>query len=406
MKILLIDSSGILHRHFHAAEPRHGTTAEGHAVDTGAVHGYLQYLNKRVYGPRSDLDFDVVIHALDDGGSDFRRALYPAYKAQRSTKSPALIAQEAMLGQALRALGERTASKRGVEADDILATLAHQFAEAGHIVAVVTSDKDLFQLVRDEHVIVIRDTKGANGYNQHTFYDSKCVSEKMGVAPSQIADWLALTGDTSDNIPGVQGVGPKTAGKWLAEFGSLAALLTHADTIKGRYGDRLRAARDDGSLAICRQLTTARDDIEGVDGAGLLAEPAVDTDQARAITRMLALADGWLPRPRGEAGENAAVPPGDSAGVRGEAGFGDLLQDDAWGNRFPDASGKSAVAAVTDEFGGEDGFSEGATRGPANGVAASAVARAMDESGGAGSASESNARGTVNGAGVRRFGKR
>jgi DNA polymerase-1 len=293
-RIVIVDSSGILHRHYRVASPMNSLTKSGHAVEVAAVYGYINYVANRLYGRNSDIEFDTLIHAMDQGGSDYRRALYPPYKGNREDKEPDLLTQEILLGRALRGLGEHVAQMRGVEADDLAGTLARQFAAQGHMVAVITGDKDLFQLVKDGEITLVRDLKDSpGGRNKHTFYEEKDVLAKMGVTPAQIADYLALVGDTVDNIPGVQGVGEKTAVAWLQEHGSLASLLTKADGLKGKIAQRLVAARDDGTMDLMLKLTQVLDQVEGVSWKDYDQEPVLDVAVSQEIHRLIRLPEAW-----------------------------------------------------------------------------------------------------------------
>lgn len=261
-RALLIDTSGFLHRNFHAMQPVLGQF-DGHPVDVGALKGYMEYVAKQIYGRYSSINADLVIHALDSDGSDYRRQLHPGYKANRSAKHPALVAQESMTGRALRALGEHVAQRRGVEADDLAATLTRRLVAEGYLVCIATGDKDLMQLVKDGEVVVVRYEKGkGEKFNQHAFYEEAHVFEKLGVYPSQVAAFLAMQGDESDNIPGIANVGKVKAATLLQEFGSLESIVTRADEIKGKLGESVRAAKNDGSLDLCYRLTLPLDNLD------------------------------------------------------------------------------------------------------------------------------------------------
>ncbi len=265
-RIILLDSSGILNRDFHAMDPLPARYSSGHGIDVAAVAGYVKHTASHLYGQWSRLDFDCLIHVLDGGRSYARMAAFPEYKANRSPKNPALIAQEAMLPEVLMAMGEHIAMRNGVEADDVIATLTRQLVEKGDMVLVLSSDKDMLQLVDDGKVAVGKLTvdERDHKYKHYSFMDAACVEEKMGVRPEQVADFLALCGDAVDGIPGVAGVGAKTAAAWLREYGSLASLVSRADEVKGKMGERLRACPGE-RLALYSKLTRLIDDVAGVD---------------------------------------------------------------------------------------------------------------------------------------------
>ena len=238
-RIILVDSSGFLHRFFHGYPPRQGSV-DGQSVEAAALFGYTKYINTLA----QELEYEGLVHVLDnDQGSVFRKELYPEYKGTRQEKAPELVRQEALLGPLLNALGQRALQAEGVEADDLIYSLAKKLASQGDEVMVITSDKDLMQLVEDGSIVLASyKDMGPGMRKEHVFIESAQVIEKIGVRPDQVADYLALVGDSVDNIPGVFKVGPKTAAGWLNEYGSLANLMTHAADIKGAAGQRLRDA--------------------------------------------------------------------------------------------------------------------------------------------------------------------
>ena len=211
--LVLVDGSSYL---FHALPPL--TTADGRP--TGAVLGVLNMLYRLLadYEPR---DIAVV---FDASGPTFRDEIFAEYKANRPPMPDELRAQIEPLLEAIEALGLPLMRVAGVEADDVIGTLARRAAEASRDVIVSTSDKDMAQLV-DDRVTLVNTMTGSR-------LDPAGVEEKFGVRPDQIVDYLALIGDASDNIPGVPKVGPKTAAKWLAEYGSLAAIKAHAVCVR------------------------------------------------------------------------------------------------------------------------------------------------------------------------------
>jgi DNA polymerase-1 len=189
---------------------------------------------------------------FDAAGKTFRNALYPEYKANRTTMPDDLRVQIEPLHQLIRAMGLPLIMESGVEADDVLGVLAQHAAKQGFHVIISTGDKDMAQLVTEQ--ISLEDTM------KNVRLDVQGVVNKFGVKPEQIIDYLALMGDSSDNIPGVPKVGPKTAAKWLQEYQTLDNLIAHADDIKGKIGENLRASLS--FLPLAKQLTTIKCDLD------------------------------------------------------------------------------------------------------------------------------------------------
>jgi DNA polymerase-1 len=236
---VLIDGFNLAYRCFFAIPEL--TRSDG--FPTNALHGWVKSLWKieDVAKPAGMLVF------FDLGGAQDRLALHPAYKAQREEMPEALEKQLAPLKALTRAMGYVGVEQEGVESDDLLAAQAVSLALAGHDVRVVSSDKDFAQIVSDRiHLLLPPPT--ANPRLGWRTLDVAGVQEKYGVPPAGIADYLALVGDSSDNIPGLAGVGPKTAAKWLAEHGNLEGVIAHASELKperfaamvGAEADRLR----------------------------------------------------------------------------------------------------------------------------------------------------------------------
>jgi len=242
--LVLIDGSSYLFRAFHALPPLTNSRGE----PTGAVVGVVNMLRKLVkeYQPK----YMAVV--FDAPGKTFRDELYEAYKANRPPAPEELKAQVPLLHEIVQAMGLPLLMVEGVEADDVIGTLATRAAEKGMKVLVSTGDKDMAQLVNGN--ITLIDTM------TDRVLDPEGVEGKFGVKPEQIIDYLALTGDSSDNIPGVPKCGPKTAAKWLNQYGSLDELMRHADEVKGKIGENLRASLE--QLPLSRQLTTIRTDLE------------------------------------------------------------------------------------------------------------------------------------------------
>ncbi len=236
--LLLVDGSSWLHRAFNAL-PALSTKA---GEPTGALYGVLNMLRKLL----ADYRPDYLAVVFDAPGKTFRHAMFSDYKAHRPPLDPQLVRQIEPLHACVRALGLPLLQVAGVEADDVIGTLTRQATARGLPVLIVSGDKDLAQLV-DERVRMLDTMK-------NVVTDIAGVEQKFGVPPALIVDWLALVGDSSDNIPGVPGVGPMTAAKWLREYGSLDALIADSAAISGKIGDRLRAGL--AQLPLSRQLAT------------------------------------------------------------------------------------------------------------------------------------------------------
>ncbi|MBX6420357.1 MAG: DNA polymerase I [Nevskia sp.] len=267
--VILVDGSGWLFRAYHALPPLANSKGE----PTGAVFGMLNMLRKlvREYHPQR------IAVVFDAPGKTFRDNLYAGYKATRDATPEDLSAQMPAILELVQALGLPLLQIEGVEADDVIATLAQDAKRAGHEVLLVTSDKDLAQLV-DPRVALLDTMKNRR-------LDPAGVREKFGVPPEKIVDYLALVGDASDNIPGVPLVGPKTAARWLADYGSLDGVIAHASEIKGKAGENLRAHLD--QLALSRELATVRRDLKLPLGLDQLAPRPADRERLAALYRRL-----------------------------------------------------------------------------------------------------------------------
>ena len=256
--LVLIDGSSYLYRAFHAL-PNLGASS---GQPTGATYGVINMVRRLL----SDHQPQYAAVVFDAKGKTFRHELYPDYKANRPPMPEDLKSQIPYVHDMIRAMGIPLISIEGVEADDVIATLACRAGRDGLQTLVSTGDKDLAQIVNDRVELV--DTM------QDKRLDREGVERKFGVPPGLIVDYLALVGDTSDNIPGVPKVGPKTAVKWLTEYGSVDEIIKHADQIKGKVGDSLRASLV--QLPLSRELATVRADVDvGVEPAALCME---DTD--------------------------------------------------------------------------------------------------------------------------------
>ena len=235
--LLLVDGSSYLFRAYHALPDLRNKAGE----PTGAIHGMVGMLRRLRDDTRLHGGATLGAVVFDAPGRTFRDDLYEHYKANRSQTPEALVAQIAPIHELTQALGWPLLVVPGIEADDVIGTLATRARAAGMRTVISTGDKDLAQLVDDETLLV--NTMTRDGVPP-TVMDAAGVRDKFGVDPGQIIDFLTLTGDAVDNVPGVDKVGPKTAAKWLNEYGSLDAILQHADEIKGKVGENLRAARD------------------------------------------------------------------------------------------------------------------------------------------------------------------
>ena len=239
-KLVLVDGSSYLYRAFHAMPNLTNTRGEA----TGAVYGVVNML-RRLIKEQSTTFLAVV---FDAPGPTFRDELYPQYKANRPPMPDELRCQIELVHKVIEALGLPLLCIRGVEADDVMGTLAVAATREGMKTVLVSGDKDLAQLV-DENVVLMDTMKDIT-------YDTTGVEQKFGVPPEKIVDFLALVGDTADNIPGVPKVGPKTASKWLKAFGSLDDVIENAGSMTGKIGENLRGALD--QLPLSRHLATIK----------------------------------------------------------------------------------------------------------------------------------------------------
>jgi DNA polymerase-1 len=241
--LLLIDGSGYLFRAYHALPKL--TNSQGEP--TGAVVGVLSMLRKLIEAQRPE--FIGVV--FDAPGQTFRDQIFPAYKAQRPPMPDELRAQIEPLQAVVRAMGLPLLVIPDVEADDVIGTLATQAAAQGIPTLISTADKDLAQLV-DAHITLVNTMTD-------TLLDRAGVITKFGVPPERIIDYLSLVGDTSDNIPGVPKCGPKTAVKWLQDYGDLDGVIANADRVSGKVGESLRQVLD--QLPLARRLTSIKRDV-------------------------------------------------------------------------------------------------------------------------------------------------
>jgi DNA polymerase-1 len=243
---LLVDGSSYLYRAFHVPQLQALTDSRGEP--TGAVYGVINMLRSLL----SEYQPEYMAVVFDARGKTFRHEMYKEYKANRPSMPEELAVQVEPLHALVRALGLPLLQVGGVEADDVIGTLARRATELGMETVISTGDKDMAQLVGPQVTLI--------NTMSRTTLDPAGVEEKFGVPPERIIDFLALTGDSSDNIPGIPKVGPKTAAKWLNEFGSLDEVIAHAGEIKGKVGESLRDNLD--TLAMSRRLTAIVCDVE------------------------------------------------------------------------------------------------------------------------------------------------
>ncbi len=243
-KLLLIDGSSYLYRAFHAMPDLRNRDGE----PTGAIYGVINMLRRL----RKETAADYIACVFDAKGKTFRDDLYPDYKANRPPMPDELASQIELLHECIRAMGIALINQAGVEADDVIATLAAQAGERGIETIISTGDKDIAQLVQPGVTLV-------NTMSNETL-DETGVKNKFGVRPDQMVDYQTLVGDSVDNIPGVEKVGPKTAAKWLDQYGSLDEIMAHADEIGGKVGENLRAALS--WLPTARVLVTLKRDLK------------------------------------------------------------------------------------------------------------------------------------------------
>jgi DNA polymerase-1 len=266
---ILVDGSSYLYRAFHAMPNL--TNSAGQY--TGAVYGVVNMLRKLM----KDYDPEYMAVVFDAKGKTFRDDIYKDYKANRPPMPPELSKQIEPLHQLITALGIPVLVIEGVEADDVIGTLARIATNEKMDTLISTGDKDMAQLV-NEHVTLMDTMKNA-------FLDRSGVIEKFGLPPEKIIEYLALMGDKSDNIPGVANVGPKTAAKWLEQYGSLDGIKQHADEIKGKAGENLRAALDQLDLSL--QLATIKCDVElGLTPRDLKRQPPREKELIEILSRL------------------------------------------------------------------------------------------------------------------------
>jgi DNA polymerase-1 len=242
--VVLVDGSSYLYRAFHALPPLNTSTGQ----PTGAVKGVISMIRRLM----ADYPNSPMAVVFDAKGKNFRHELYPEYKAHRPPMPDELRAQIEPIHNIIKAMGIPLLAIEGVEADDVIGTLAHQATNQGRAAIISTGDKDMAQLV-NQHIKLVNTMK-------NEVLDVAGVTEKYGLPPERIVDYLALMGDSSDGIPGVPSCGPKTAQKWLAEFGSLEGVMTAAENMKGKTGEKLRESLH--FLPMSQVLATIKTDVD------------------------------------------------------------------------------------------------------------------------------------------------
>lgn len=273
----VIDGNSLMHRAFHAVPP---TMNAPDGRPTNAIFGFLNMFLKMIdaFNP------DGVVVAFDKGKPRVRMEMLPQYKAQRPPMDPDLHAQFPMIKELLSALNVPILQSEGWEGDDILGTMARLGEEAGCDMLLVTGDRDMYQLVT-EHVNVVSTRKGLSDVAIMT---PESVDDLYhGITPALVPDFYGLKGDTSDNIPGVPGIGPKKASALIAQYGSLDEVIAHADEVKGKMGENLRAHIDDALLS--RKVATIRTDAPVELDFEATSFPAFSADEVSAALGTLGI---------------------------------------------------------------------------------------------------------------------
>lgn len=274
-KLVLVDGSSYLFRAYHAMPPL--TNSKG--MPTGAVYGVVNMLRKLLQEEKPDY-FAVI---FDTKSKNFRHEIYPEYKANRPQMPDDLQVQIAPLHDIISAMGLPLLAIEGYEADDVIGTLAHLASQVALKTVISTGDKDIAQMV-NHHITLVNTMTGS-------VLDEKNVLAKFGVKPTQIVDYLTLIGDPVDNVPGVPKVGPKTAAKWLEEYGTLENIIQHAASIKGKVGEYLRDAIP--KLSLGKQLVTIVRDLPLDDKPTELVIKLQEKDKLKALFEQLEF-KSWL----------------------------------------------------------------------------------------------------------------
>lgn len=347
----VIDGNSLMHRAFHAVPP---TMNAPDGRPTNAIFGFLNMFLKMIdaFNP------DGVVVAFDKGKPRVRMEMLPQYKAQRPPMDPDLHAQFPMIKELLAALNVPILQSEGWEGDDILGTMARLGEEAGCDMLLVTGDRDMYQLVT-EHVNVVSTRKGLSDVAIMT---PESVDDLYhGITPALVPDFYGLKGDTSDNIPGVPGIGPKKASALIAKYGSLDEVIAHADEVKGKMGENLRAHIDDALLS--RKVATIRTDAPVELDFEATSFPAFSADEVSAALGTLgitAMQNRFLALIGGEGGTAASSVFEIPAMVRAAAGDADALGAVAAEVSLAIDAGEWVAAVVDDDK--EEGALFGLTR--------------------------------------------
>ncbi len=311
--IVLVDGSSYLFRAYHALPKL--STSKGQP--TGAIRGVVNMLRKL----RQDYPQSKIIVVFDAKGKNFRHEWYPDYKANRPPMPEDLAAQIEPLHELIEAMGFPLLCEPGVEADDVIGTLAYHATQKGIEAIISTGDKDMAQLV-NEHITLINTMTGVSS-------DVEGVKERFGVRPDQIIDYLALVGDSVDNIPGVPKCGPKTAVKWLEQYGSLEGVMQHAHEVGGKIGEYLRESLE--LLPLSYKLATIQTDCNLTHDIEEITPPPVDRQRLAALYQALEFRS-WAQEVErdlsGEAGADEAEAAEEQAAANGD--YETILTRDAW----------------------------------------------------------------------------
>ena len=347
----VIDGNSLMHRAFHAVPP---TMNAPDGRPTNAIFGFLNMFLKMIdaFNP------DGVVVAFDKGKPRVRMEMLPQYKAQRPPMDPDLHAQFPMIKELLTALNVPILQSEGWEGDDILGTMARLGEEAGCDMLLVTGDRDMYQLVT-EHVNVVSTRKGLSDVAIMT---PESVDDLYhGITPALVPDFYGLKGDTSDNIPGVPGIGPKKASALIAQYGSLDEVIAHADEVKGKMGENLRAHIDDALLS--RKVATIRTDAPVELDFEVTSFPAFSADEVSAALGTLgitAMQNRFLALIGGEGGAAASSVFEMPTTLRAAAGDADALGAVAAEISRAIGAGEWVAAVVDDDK--EEGALFGLTR--------------------------------------------
>ena len=341
-RLVLVDGSSYLYRAFHALPGLSNASGQ----PTGAIHGVISMLARL----RADYPAEFFAVVFDPRGPTHRDAWFPEYKATRASMPDELASQVPYLFDIIDGLGYPRLVEAGAEADDVIGTLARQAARAGWQVVISTGDKDLAQLVND-HITLVNTM-------DDVVMDEAGVVAKFGVTPSQIIDYLTLVGDTSDNIPGVPKVGPKTAVKWLAQYGSLDEIERKAADIAGVVGQNLREALP--RLPLSRKLVTIMDDLPLPWAVETLTVREPDRERLLGLYRELGLKSQLRALEQGDAESRAGRAPKGAAGAAVGSSIG------AAHGRDGDAKGSSVGAVKGSAVGPAHGRDPDAAPTPSN----------------------------------------